>query len=210
MGPAVRIDYGAILTGGAARRMGGSKADMPIGGVPLVELAYRSIARSCREVYCVGGTAYLASLGIPTIPDLFPGADSLGGTATALKHALDLSGPNAWVLVTGCDMPLDKAPVLDLLASRREGRDIVAPHVGLGFEPMCTLYRAGVYPVFEEQIRAGNLRIRDVFNKVGTGIVGVEELRAVDPGLHAFVNVNRPEDLEMVRRLEAEGAAMGR
>lgn len=189
------IDYGAILTGGAARRMGGRKADMPIGGVPLVELAYRSIAASCREVYCVGGPSYLARLGVPTIPDLFPGADSLGGIATALKRALDLSGPSAWVLVTGCDMPLPKAAVVELLAAKKAGRDIVTPHVGLGFEPMCTVYRAGVYPVFEEQIRAGNLRIRDVFNKVTTGIVNLDELKKVDPELNAFVNVNRPEEL---------------
>lgn len=197
------IDYGAILTGGAARRMGGSKADLLLGGVMMVELTWRAISSSCGQTICVGGKPYLAHLGVETIPDLFPGADSLGGIGTALSHALNHSGADAWVLCVGCDMPLISPQILSLLASKSEGRDIVVPHVGPGYEPFCALYRAGIYPVVKAHVDAGNLRIRDIFKEVALEVVQAEELRSIDPLLNSFSNINEPVDLEAARSLAA-------
>ena len=206
---AARLELGAILTGGAASRMGGRKADLTIGGLSLAEMTHGCIAPLCRNVVCVGGKGFLADRGVPTIPDLFPGADSMGGVATALKYALDNMGPDSWVLCVGCDMPFISPALLTLLSSKREGCDIVTPHSGPGFEPLCSLYRAGIFPVFDRRIKAGWLSIRDVFPQVATKTVREEELRSVDPRLCSFVNVNRPGDLEAVRKILEGGGGKG-
>lgn len=206
MDPALRLDLGAILTGGAAKRMGGRKADLEVAGRTLTEHVHLRIKDSCVKVVCVGGDRALAPEGIELIPDLFPGADSLGGIATALKYALDEMGPEAWVLCVGCDMPLISPRVIELIASRRRGRDVVATHTGPGYEPLCSIYRAGIYPLLEERILAGLLRVRDVFALADTVVVGRDELQEADPGLAGFCNVNSPADLAKVSRALMERA----
>lgn len=178
--------------------MGGRKADLVVGGLTLAAHVHRRISPFCGEVVCVGGSAYLSGIGVETIPDRFPGADSMGGIATALHYALEKYGENAWVLCVACDMPLISPEVLSLIIGRREGRDIVATHTGPGYEPLCSLYRAGVYPVLERRIAEGNLRLRDIFGLVNTLTVGEAELRRLDPELVSFSNVNRPEDVATV------------
>lgn len=198
------IDYGAILTGGAARRMGGSKADLLLGGVMLVEHTWRAISSACAQTVCVGGKSYLSHLGVETIPDLFPGADSLGGIGTALAYALNQRGENAYVLCVGCDMPLIRPQILSLLSSRAKGHDIVVPHVGPGYEPFCALYRSGIFPVVKAHVEAGNLRIRDIFKEVALEVVTAEELRIIDPDLNSFANINSPEDFEAARAIATQ------
>lgn len=193
---APRVALAAVLTGGAARRMGVRKADLPYDGAPLVERVWDVVRRFAQEVVCVGGGPFLAHRGVETLPDEFPGADSLGGIATALGHALRVMGPDAWVLVNACDMPHLKPDMLNLLiAQARDGDDIVVPRTALGFEPLCALYRARVRPFAAAQIEAGNLRIRDLFRAVATREVGEELLRKADPELASFRNINRPEDI---------------
>lgn len=195
------IDLGAVLAGGRARRMGGRKADLEIGGMTLVERSYRRISPLCRETVCVGGEDFLKSLGVKTLPDLFPGADSMGAIATALFYALNEYGPESWVLAVGCDMPLISPELVMLLAGKRVGRDVVVPKTAPGFEPLCALYRAGIYPVLETLIFQGNLRLRDVFFRVNAQIVEEDELRLADPGLLSFANVNRKEDLPAIVKI---------
>lgn len=205
----MQVPLAAILSGGKATRMGCDKALLEIQGVPLIERVWRNAAPLAGRVVVVGGGSYLEHRGVPTVPDRFPGAGALGGVGTALAHAGEALGPGAWVLVLACDMPFVQAGLIRLLWARREGVRIVVPRTSLGYEPLCALYRADVAGVVEDQIRQGDLRLSTVFRRVSTRAVPEPELRAVDPGLRSFLNLNRPDDVERVRQLLLRAGACG-
>ncbi|HEV2071010.1 MAG TPA: molybdenum cofactor guanylyltransferase [Acidimicrobiales bacterium] len=92
---------GAVLTGGAGRRMGRDKALVEVGGKALaVRVAQVLRDAGADEVFAVGGALdALGDLGLPAVPDDFPGEGPLGGVLTALRHA---SSP--LVAVLACDL----------------------------------------------------------------------------------------------------------
>lgn len=93
---------GAVLTGGASRRMGQDKALLPVGGRALVTVAAAALREAgAVEVLAVGGdAAALADLGLRTVADRFPGQGPLGGILTALAAATE-----DVVVVLACDLP---------------------------------------------------------------------------------------------------------
>jgi molybdopterin-guanine dinucleotide biosynthesis protein A len=196
-----KVELAAILTGGAAKRMGGRKADLPVGGVPMTELVLRSLEPFARETVCVGHLNPLEHMGVEAVPDLYTDKASLGGIATALDYALKRNGPDSWVLCVGCDMPLIKPKVLELLLSKRSECQIVMPVTGHGPEPLCALYRASLFDTVRRQLEGGNLRILSLLDTAEACRLSEDEIRRVDPELISFVNVNRPADLERVESL---------
>ena len=98
---------GAVLAGGASRRMGVDKAFIEIDGAAMVERAAAALrAAGAADVVVVGGdAARLGALGLTAVPDRYPGQGPLGAVITAL-HALDsLGGPSMEAVVTHpCDV----------------------------------------------------------------------------------------------------------
>ena len=176
--------------------MGQDKAAIRLQGVPLIERVYAALEPLARRVVQVGGPPYLEHLGVEAIPDRYPNGNALGGIATALAHAGELQGNDTWVLCVACDMPFLQPALLRLLLTLRDGVQVVVPHSGYGHEPLCALYHTSVLPACEAELARGNLRIPDVFPRVRTQVVPVAELRAVDPALRSFVNVNCPRELQ--------------
>ncbi len=196
-----KIAVAAILTGGKGKRLGGDKQRAMIAGSTLAEIVFRSVRPLAEEVICVGAQAGLDRYGVPVVEDLFPGADSLGGIATALDYALKRHGPSSLVLCVACDMPFIKPELVEALVFLAEGYDGAVPRLANGYEPLCAVYRARVFREASEQVRSGNLRIRDLFLKIHAAEADEDVVRHVDPMMRSFVNVNRPEDLRMARIL---------
>lgn len=82
---------GAVLCGGASRRMGRDKALVEVDGVALARRVADALeAGGCTSVLAVGGdAAALGALGLDPVPDRWPGEGPLGGLATALGAASD-------------------------------------------------------------------------------------------------------------------------
>src|SRR5690606_29827571 len=78
---------GAVLTGGARRRMGRDKALIEIDGRAMaVIVAATLVEAGCEPVVAVGGDAeQLTGLGLAFVPDVEPGAGPLGGVVGALE-----------------------------------------------------------------------------------------------------------------------------
>lgn len=195
------IALAAILAGGRGRRMGGDKVLIPLDGKPLLERVWASLAEVAETVVVVGGEPRLDAYGVRTIPDLYPGADSLGGLATGLTYVRETLGPDAWMLGVACDMPFLEPRLLARLAQACGDNDIVVPRTAAGHEPLCSLYRATCLPAMVREIERGNLRIRNLYDQVRMTEVGEEEIRKLDPELRSFLNINRPEDLVTATRL---------
>jgi molybdenum cofactor guanylyltransferase len=89
--PAVPPFTGAVLCGGASRRMGRDKAFIPVGGRTLVRRVADALeAAGATPVVAVGGDlAALRAEGLTAVPDDAPGAGPLAGIVTALGPGRD-------------------------------------------------------------------------------------------------------------------------
>ena len=91
---------GAVLVGGASRRMGRPKALIEVGGSPMVVRVAAALgAGGCAPVRLVGGATLPDDVGYPVVGDRWPGEGPLGGVITAL---IDAGGD---VVVAACDLP---------------------------------------------------------------------------------------------------------
>lgn len=180
---------GAVLVGGKSRRMGRDKAFLPVAGAAMVERVARALAEAVGRVVLVGGEPErFHDLGLPTVPDLRPGS-SLGGIYTAL-----VACGTPYVLVAPCDLPFPSASLFRLLASLREGYDVVVPRRESGFEPVCGVYAARCADAIAAQLDKGNFRISDLYPSLSVRYVTAEELAAVDPRGLGLRNVNTPQE----------------
>jgi molybdopterin-guanine dinucleotide biosynthesis protein A len=105
--PAPTPVAGAVLVGGASRRMGRPKALIDIDGSPMaVRVAVALGGGGCVPVRLVGGGTLPDDIGYPVVADRWPGEGPLGGVITAL---MDAGGD---VVVAACDLAdLDAATV---------------------------------------------------------------------------------------------------
>jgi molybdopterin-guanine dinucleotide biosynthesis protein A len=107
-------------------------------------------------------------------------------------------------LVVGCDMPFLSQTLLRWLIELSPGFDVVMP-VNEGFmDPMHAVYRREpVLAAVERALARGDKRLTSYLPDVRVREVGADELRARDPELRSFFNINTPEDLERARALAA-------
>ena len=200
----------AILAGGQSRRMGTDKALLRLepGGPALVELVAAAVRAVARDVFLVANDDRLATLGLRTVPDAFPGAGALGGIYSAVAAARE-----EHCLVVACDMPFLAASLLRALAAAPRDYDVLAPFLTVGenrqgasdgvYETLHAIYGRGALPAMREELAARRYRIVGFFPRVRVRPFPEAAVRAVDPDLRSFFNVNTPERLAEARAILA-------
>ncbi len=188
---------GAVLLGGASRRMAHDKAALPIAGVPAATRIAHLLDSLCAEVLLVGGNPPQGAPG-RRVPDEDGPRSALLGLVSALAAA---TVPR--VLVVATDLPLLSADLLLALVAWREA-DAVVPRTPDGAHPLCALYaREAVLPVARANLASGRLALGALLDAVDTAWLEGEELALVDPDGSALLNANRPEDLARAEALLA-------
>jgi len=186
----------AILAGGKSRRMGRDKAWLDLGnGVPLVRRVASALALVATEVVVVASDPRFAALGLPVVPDRYGEKGAFGGIATAVSATT-----GELVCVAACDMPWPSPAVYELLLRVIDGYDVAIPRVAEELETMHAVYRRSCLPAMERALARGEMRVISFFSEVRVREVSAHELRAVDPELTAFENLNTPEDLQRASR----------
>jgi len=74
------------------------------------------------------------------------------------------------------------------------GHDAVVPMFGGFLEPLHAVYRKGILPVIETQIRKQDRRIRGMFDHIHVRYVTEEEIVRFDPLKQSFRNLNTPKE----------------
>jgi len=192
----------AILAGGRGSRMGGvDKASLVVGGRTLLERQLATVVPLAAEVIVVANDDRLT--GDPrfrVIRDPDPHAGVLPAMLVALEAAA-----SPLLLLLACDMPFVDRVVVDELVWLANGHDAVIPHVDGYPQPMLAVYR--VQPC-RAAIRAAlardDRRMISFLDDVDTVTVPEDHLRALDPQLRSFFNVNTPDDLAQAQRIYAE------
>lgn len=192
-----------VQAGGESRRMGQDKALVLFRGQPLILRVLQRLESLQAEVLVnTNHPQEYAFLNVPLITDIFPRRGALGGLYTALSYA---RYPE--VAVVACDMPFANPRLLEeehrLLIETQS--DAVIPRSLQGNEPFHALYRrATCLPRIESALQAGKWRVDSWFAQAALYYMPIEEIRAYDPKLICFYNINTLEELKEAERLDMQ------
>lgn len=190
----------AVLAGGASRRLAQDKAWVALAdGRSFVGRAIDVLTELADEVFIVANDPRFASLGVPVFADDHPGGGPLGGIATALRRA-----SHERVLVAACDLPFMSPDVWRFLLRHADAtHDAVIPVVDGRWQVLHAVYTRAALPTVANALRAGDLTVEAAVRQLRCCAIPEEELRALDPELHSFMNVNTRGDLLVARAADA-------
>lgn len=188
-----------ILAGGASRRMKRHKAFLTVGGKTFLELAANALAAITApgQIFVVGNNLP-PTLDLPVLPDVFPTGHraSLIGLYTALCEA-----KTDWLAVLACDLPFVSGDLLVRLDSfPKTNLDAVVPLQPDGKpQPLCAFYRRRTcLHAVELMLGEDVWKARDLLQLVHTRFVTFAELSDLPGASRFFINVNTPEEYEML------------
>jgi molybdopterin-guanine dinucleotide biosynthesis protein A len=204
--PSIKGVTGVILAGGKSSRFGRNKALVEISGIRLIERIIRIMGSIFESLILVSNTpGEYEYLQIPIYEDLKKGLGPIGGIHTGLEVIKDNAG-----FFVACDMPFINKDLIRHIVEVRNDFDAVVPRIDWKLEALHSLYTKGCIPAIEELIKSGELQTIKSYNMINVLYVDEEELRAIDPELRSFLNINRPDDLTEVLRLESETSGRGK
>ena len=178
-----------ILAGGLSRRMGRDKAGLPAGDGTLIQHLARRLAPVVDETIVAGGSGRYDLPGVTTVDDRYPGLGPLAGIHAGLLVA---RSPLVWVV--GCDLPDVDPGLAALLCGLAGDVDAVVPRIDSEPQGVCAVYDRALAPRIEGLLAAGERRVKMLLGASNVRYVTPGELRAVDPELRSFRNINTPAE----------------
>jgi len=186
---------GIILAGGKSSRYGRNKAFVEVGGIRLIERVIRVMRSVFPHLILITNSPHeYAYLQLPMVEDLIKGLGPIGGIFTGLEAISDEAG-----FFVACDMPFLNSRLIHHMVSMRDDFDAVLPRLGWKIEALHALYSKRCLPAIKEAIDKKEYQIIKFFNKIQLRYLDEDEIRAYDPKLRCFFNVNRPEELSGAR-----------
>ena len=186
---------GIVLCGGKSRRMGRSKAWLPVGDELMLPRIARLVGMEAAPVIVVAAVGQeLPPLpeGAIVVRDDHPGRGPLQGIATGLRS---LVGQAEAAFVSSCDAPFLKPGWIGRLASLLGDQDICVPTLGDRRHPLAALYRVDVLQTADRLLSNDQRRVTDLLDAAPTRAVVESQLIDIDPALESVRNLNTPEDL---------------
>ena len=187
---------GFVLAGGASRRMGRDKAQIPWGGGTLLTHAIEQMKRVVSEVLVVGTVT--ENLPVAVLDDRFPGLGPLGGIHSALTCST-----SAWNLILAVDLPLVTPTLLAWMADFRldTSQEAIVLRVNSRVQPLCGVYHRDLLLQIQEALARRESSIHRLLERLSTRIIEEDQLIAAGFAPEMFLNVNTPEDLERARAI---------
>lgn len=178
-----RKPLGTVLAGGAATRLGGSKATLDLGGRPLISYPLAAFAAAGIEAIVVAkADSDLPQLVVPVVSEPAQPRHPLLGIATALEQA-----EGRPVVTCPCDLPFVTPALLKTLAATPS---TAAVHDGRRLHPLLARYQPSDLPALRRGL-AENVSATAAAEQLSPTVI------EADPG--ATFNVNTPADLAAAR-----------
>jgi len=190
-----RDPIGAVLAGGAGRRIGGAKATVALRGTPLLLYPLRALQAVLAEVVVVAKQASELPP-LPGVPIWIEPAEPRHPLA-GIVHALEATGAAAGiegmgrdVLVAAGDLPFVSPELVErLVHADAEGAPALVPRAAGRLQPLLARYApAACAPLAAALARDPLPSLTDAVAALGPCVLELE-----DPA--PFFNVNAPEDL---------------
>ncbi|MCK9632859.1 MAG: molybdenum cofactor guanylyltransferase [Methanoregula sp.] len=187
-----------VLVGGEARRANGKEKYFFIyQGKTFIERLVDTLRQVVDEIILVARDPEQCRRfdhieGVRCITDIRQGIGPIGGL-----HAGALAAKGDLLFVSACDMPCLDAGVISYLFDTIGDSDAAIPSWNQDMlEPLHAVYRREV--LLEYLKNHESYSLRPMIRSINTRYVPVNELRAYDPGLRSFTNINKLEDLERI------------
>jgi len=181
---------GVILAGGQSRRYGCNKALLEVQGIKLIERITEIMIPLFKHLILITNTPHeYGFLNLPMYTDYRKGLGPLGGIYTGLKVMPDEAG-----FFVACDMPFLNPDLIRHMVGLRHGFDLVVPRLAKGLEPLHAVYHRSCRPAIEVLIGSKKHQIFQFFPEVRVRFLEMDEIRAIDPELRSFININRPDE----------------
>lgn len=187
--------------------MGQDKAWLDLNGMPLVEHIARRVLPLADEIILSASDPapflpLITRLSVPAriTADVFPAAGPLAGLHAGLRAA-----QHNLVFAVATDMPLIDRDLVRAMVALCGEADALIPRLRIpGMdepqpEPLHALYRKTCLPAIETVLSRGRRSMISFLPDVTVRYLDEDELRAVDPELRSFRNVNTPEDWAAVK-----------
>jgi molybdopterin-guanine dinucleotide biosynthesis protein A len=186
-----------ILAGGKSTRYGRCKGLEIVDGRPLIGCLVDEVrASGIPEVYIsTDDPDPFQFLGLPMVPDRFPGGGPLAGIHSALLE----SGADM-LLVLPCDMPgitRKEIAVLIEAALKNQSKAVFAATESCQY-PLCSIVRRNILDDLTATLTENKNAALRFFKSIDHGTVFFEDERP-------FVNINTPDDLAAWEDANARG-----
>jgi molybdopterin-guanine dinucleotide biosynthesis protein A len=187
---------GIILSGGKSLRMGQNKAFIKIEGVPIINRTSALFKELFQEVIIVTNEKELfKNLDLKVYTDILPNKGALGGLYTGIYFS-----QFNYSFCVACDMPFINKSLVQYLAKKIEGEDVIVPRTKDGLQPLHALYSKNCLHPIKVAIDQGKYKIMDFYSMVKVRIVEEDEFISIDPSKGSFINVNTPDELITIVR----------
>ncbi|WP_275782960.1 molybdenum cofactor guanylyltransferase MobA [Pararhizobium gei] len=187
-----------ILAGGRSMRMGRDKADVTLGGVPLIRRIAARLAPQAGLV-AVNRNSGSSPPGVAVFEDTLPGqAGPMAGVLSAMRHvAMRLPG-ESHVATVPTDTPFLPLDLLARLQSAVSRQDQIAVAFSVGImHPVFALWPVGLADDLQDWLATdAKRRVRAFIGKHPMVAVDFSLLQTAGGPVDPFFNINTPADLE--------------
>ena len=193
---------GIILSGGLSSRMQGiNKAFLQIGGIRVLDRVIDTLKALFDKILLVTKDPSLyTKWDVKIVRDILEARSPLSGI-----HAGLVNMETNYAFCMGCDVPFLKKEVIQILMNAiQPGMDVIVPFSGTYYQPLCAVYSKRCVPVIEAQLKGGDLKVDNLFDKVNVRTIPYERFKRVDDELISFFNVNSPADLQYAEQFLIE------
>lgn len=191
---------GIILSGGKSLRMGKNKAFIEIEGLPMIERILNLFKKIFNEILVITNdkNQFVHLDNVKIFNDLIPYKGALGGLYTGLFYS-----SYEYSFCVGCDMPFLNESLIKFLIKKINGEDIIVPKTEKGLEPLHAIYSKRCLSIIKNMIDSGKSRIIDIYPLLKIKIIEEREFIDLDPEKKSFLNINTPEELEQIKRMNS-------
>ena len=195
-----------ILSGGFSKRFGREKGLVELMGKPMIRHVVDKVVPLVQETLIIVSNKEQSEryskvfddstrIFVDEVDERSP----LIGALTGFHNAA-----NDYALLLSCDTPLVSRNFLSLLIDLSLGRDAVVPRwPNRQIEPLQAMYATKTtYSAAVEAFREGNLNLRAMISRLKNVLyVSTVVIKAIDPELYTFHNVNDPDSLKEAERI---------
>jgi len=191
--------------------MGLPKAALPFGSSTIIERLIDALREAFTEIVVVAAPLSDEPFSIDRIlrdrtADLIIERDdaAFAGPVGALRRGLARARSEI-VFACSCDLPLLRSEVASALCATIEGEDAAIPQIEGLLQPLCAAYRRERAVMALAAMEAvGEHRLTLIAERLNVRVIDEAALRAIDPDLRSFFNVNTVEDYTRALRLAGE------
>ncbi|TXT63271.1 MAG: putative molybdenum cofactor guanylyltransferase [Promethearchaeota archaeon] len=205
-----------ILVGGKSRRFGEDKGLFEFRRKPLIDYQIETLTKFPYNIFIIAHTSqqvqeYIERVNYEDITGFI--LDELGDTVVSDVRSPMIGLYSAFleleklsyqkIFAISCDMPLIQPPVVDLLINESYNHDAVIPIWNNWYvEPLFAIYPISKgLKVSREYILKKKFKLTNLIKKEwDVNYISIEnKIKAIDKKLLTFLNINRVEDLNILK-----------